>query len=624
MPRQDWVIAMRRSTARKGQVRRTTVLIAGVLATVALVLPMAACSTGQTAGTEVGTSPAAVQIVEAPVTVELPEPTEAQYLTDQALVLALQQYIYARLLTEQLTTIDIQIGDDLDPVRELYEEAELAWARAEYAAEAASFIAQQAEEAAEGASEPDGQSAPQDLGDGAFEVGQASWQSARAPSYESVGVPASPGSSASLGSSASFGVPSSLAGPVASHKPNTGPGATFAAVTAADPRAWAEEMAAPYDEAAGARNAQDLAQLMADDAKAVAEKAQYMEEVLAQRAKADAAFFDKWGGVIQGVRSAAKIILTGIGIVGTAGSIPAMGAGAAAIASIGICLAGADAFLELWKGGASIFLGLDNSVTAAVGEAQDRLSPYGFAVGFPSSMDVPGMIVNLGNMASDYLGDGTIIGYDISSRSAGFLTDGDVHVEGSPGAVTMVPIPVGATEAESNRNILEAGFNPKASASHDVKAAIDRAMNDYGPDWEAAEARIDALISAAGGSSPQSTPAGEVESDSGIAGRYLLSYSTPIGETGTSTTTVHLDGTQMSIIGDDASARFAVIEGTYDSGSALFVGYLPGDENPVKLTFNASAQPVTASGRYGPATFDAGGFWEEEHVYTVVTLTKQD
>lgn len=505
-------------------------------------------------------------VVDGPsITVEIPPRSYHEEFSDDAFAEATNQYIYARLLTEQYASTELTEGMDLAPLHESYEDVEQAWGRAQYAAEVAGLLAGEALVAAGG---------PEDR--------------AGAPLVESEVFPVDQ-------------VSLSLE-PEAAVRAGRGPRGPVRTNSGADPYAWAEEMAAPYDDAAGAQSIVNLAELMEADAREVARKAQLTNEYIAERRHAEIADMDWWARAAAAVRSAAKIGLNGLGITATVAAMPAMGPAAAALSGIGICVAGADAFLELWKGGANIFLGEDNEVAAGVSEAQDTLSPAGFVVGFPSPGDAAGIVTTVGNLASDYFGDGTVIGFDVSPARASALVGGSVQAADALTEVTMVPIPVGLSEQETNGLIEAAGFNPHASEG-DGKSLGD-VVTEYEPNWDTLETRLDGLVEVAGtltsGAGIPELPSKPTQSTDDVVGEYTMTmtYEGQAPSTGTRVFALDGDGGASLTVPGEGSLGIGDYYGTYSADTKTFVGAGGLANEELTLTFDTSTVPITASGGF--------------------------
>ena len=262
-----------------------------------------------------------------PVTVERePEPQALQTL-NEATAIALRQYIYARLLTEELAAADFK-AMPMDEIKNAAEKATLAWEMAKRFADSAEDIA----------------------GSALLLMGEDAAAPTAANDTQQVQfmtLAATPTSAANVaGGAKEF-----------------------------DPNAWADSLTKQYDALKGAKRYQQLAQQLGTDAKSAYEQMTLAQEILRNQATADAAFWDKLTKAAQAAKTASKVGLLGISMVATGGGSVALLEGA------GLLVGGVDCMVDVAETGSTILLGDNNQVAVAFGDIKERLGPVSSLVG---------------------------------------------------------------------------------------------------------------------------------------------------------------------------------------------------------------------------------------------------
>ncbi len=597
-----------------------------------------------------------------PVAVILPAPSPAEDVAQQAMAIAIQQYVYARLLTEQFITMDFDGTVSEEEVAAVLDQSTQAWDNAAALLESAAAITDSAQllldaDADTGAAEEEGGTD----GESAGGQGEAT------PGLADLAQPAS----------LRFGGFGQAAAPLPTN-PRFGP---LPADPSNDPQTWAENFLKQYDSIDNNQKLRTLAQQMNTDVANVHDQLELAKEIVFDGAMKSA---DRWEALqkaAMATKTAAKVGLFVTATVVTAGgTLGALATGSATLVQAGgILVSGVDVVIEVGATTSAIVLGEDHKVTAAMTDFQNVTGPIaaGFGVVFPnlgsSDSAVGGAVTALGGLIMDYLAEGRIAGWMVKKapgkpqqtkpadpvdpakptdhakptdppKTATEVTPSKTAppLEAGETEVTMASVPAGEDAEETNRNPEAAGL-PRLPTDQPA-TTLEQAAAAVEVDVEAAKARMEelerqiedalvqvqsALVAAAIARIPGTYTGTEtVNTDGEITGPYTF----PV--------TITMSGTDMTIaFGGD---REDILTGTFGPETATFVGmdlntppepgpeagneenlaYLFGLTNymlvETTVVFDMYANPVTAAGGHVFSEDTLGMTWTSTRDLTFV------
>ena len=371
-----------------------------------------------------------------PISVEREEEPLALQTANEATVIALRQYIYARLATEAFLSVDAS-SMSIEELSAMANEVLLAWENAETVSSSAVNVTDRA-----------------------------------------ILLLDTPAAKQSL----------NINGTQASFMPLAAVGSLFQNVAYAaeggrkiDPQTWAENLTKQYDALSGAKRYQQLAQQLGTDAKSA-----YEQMVLAQKIIRNAAELEEAEGVVkawtesinylQGVKTASKV---GVFVVGTVvtggGSVSALGASSMSLGQAGgIVVGGTDCIVDIAATGSNIILGENHQVTVGFNDLKDKLAPVSAVVGLATfnAGETGEQLTYIGDTLTDWFFEGKILGVKVDKRNV------SARVFDSVGGVSM-------------ESALEKAGYVFPEATKTLKEIMDALQ--YDP--EEAIAKMDAIVS---------------------------------------------------------------------------------------------------------------------------------
>ncbi|MDY0257993.1 zinc ribbon domain-containing protein [Gudongella oleilytica] len=243
-----------------------------------------------------------------------------------------------------------------------------------------------------------------------------------------------------------------------------------------DPKTWAESLTKKFDSTKGARRYNQLAQQLGTDAKAAYEQMQLAQQIINNEATEDAAFWDKLTQAAQVTKTACKVGLLGISMIGTGGGSVALLEGA------GLLVGGVDCIVDVAETGSTIILGDGNQVAVAFGDIKEKMGPVSSLVGLvtlnPSGIgkaakDTTEALVYVSDSLVDLFFEDKVMG---------------IKVEGVSNHVISITSEV--VRAGTEETLRDIGL--KWPLDNDVKAIADILMG-WKPDKDVTVARLDAL-----------------------------------------------------------------------------------------------------------------------------------
>lgn len=312
-----------------------------------------------------------------PVTVEHEPEPQALQTANEATVIALRQYIYARLATEAFLTADIS-AMTAEELSEMADELLLAWENAGL------------------------------FSSTAMELTDTAVLLLEMPTVKQTSAVGQP--QAKFMTLAAMPLNFSLV--------------AYAAESGRqiDPQTWAENLTKQYDALNGAKRYQQLAQQLGTDAKTA-----YEQMALAQKIIRNAAELEEAEGVVnaytesinylQGVKTASKV---GVFVVGTVvtggGSLSALGASSWSLGQAGgVIVGGADCIVDIAATGSNIILGENHQVTVGFDDVKEKLAPVSAVVGLASfnSAETGEQLAYIGDTLVDWFYEGKVMGVQV-------------------------------------------------------------------------------------------------------------------------------------------------------------------------------------------------------------------
>ena len=243
-----------------------------------------------------------------------------------------------------------------------------------------------------------------------------------------------------------------------------------------DPKTWAESITKKFDSTKGARRYHQLAQQLGTDAKAAYEQMQIAQQIINNEATEDAAFWDKLTQAAQVTKTACKVGLLGISMIGTGGGSVALLEGA------GLLVGGVDCIVDVAETGSTIILGDGNQVAVAFGDIKEKMGPVSSLVGLvtlnPSGIgkaakDTTEALVYVSDSLADLFFEDKVMG---------------IKVEGVSNHVISITSEV--VRAGTEETLKDIGL--KWPLDNDIKAIADILMG-WKPDKDVTVARLDEL-----------------------------------------------------------------------------------------------------------------------------------
>lgn len=316
-----------------------------------------------------------------PVTAVRTAPPPAAQAANAGVTLALRQYVFARLKTEQAAEAAMQYLPQ--EAAALADEAALAWQHAIAMTDASLLMAEQA--------------------------------AALLPCT----LPAQTADDTTTAQPAVFHAPIAASPTML----DTGGAKDF------DYQAWAENLTKQYDAIKGNQTIRQLAQQLGTDARTAFDQLTLAQEILHDEAMLDAAHWDKVLKIYQGVKTTCKVgLFVTATIASGGGTVAALQTSSMSLGAAGATIVGGtDCIVDIAATGSTIILGEKDQVTVAFNDIKDKLAPVSAVVGLIgfNGGETGEQLAYLGDSLTDWFFDGKIMGVKVSvTDEGGFSVNG--------------------------------------------------------------------------------------------------------------------------------------------------------------------------------------------------------
>lgn len=383
-----------------------------------------------------------------PVTAVRTAPPPAAQAANAGVTLALRQYVFARLKTEQAAEMAMQYLPQ--EAAALADEAALAWQNAIALTDTSLLMAEQA--------------------------------AALLPCT----LPAQTADATTAAQTAVFHTPAAARPTML----NTGGAKDF------DYQAWAEKLTKQYDAIKGNQTIRQLAQQLGTDARSAFEQLALAQEILHDEAMLDAAHWDKVLKIYQGVKTTCKVgLFVTATIASGGGTVAALQTSSMSLGAAGATIVGGtDCIVDVAVTGSTIILGEKDQVTVAFNDIKDKLAPVSAVVGLISfnGGETGEQLAYLGDSLTDWFFDGKIMGVKVSVTDAGGISVNGQAIDTA-----------GLSEAGLQQALTAAGL-----ALPGTPPTLTELMGNYTIDPSVA-LQVLGLLAAQLGGTPAETPAPE-------------------------------------------------------------------------------------------------------------------
>lgn len=383
-----------------------------------------------------------------PVTAVRTAPPPAAQAANAGVTLALRQYVFARLKTEQAAEMAMQYLPQ--EAAALADEAALAWQNAIALTDTSLMMAEQA--------------------------------AALLPCT----LPAQTADATTAAQTAVFHTPAAARPTML----NTGGAKDF------DYQAWAENLTKQYDAIKGNQTIRQLAQQLGTDARSAFEQLALAQEILHDEAMLDAAHWDKVLKIYQGVKTTCKVgLFVTATIASGGGTVAALQTSSMSLGAAGATIVGGtDCIVDVAVTGSTIILGEKDQVTVAFNDIKDKLAPVSAVVGLISfnGGETGEQLAYLGDSLTDWFFDGKIMGVKVSVTDAGGISVNGQAIDTA-----------GLSEAGLQQALTAAGL-----ALPGTPPTLTELMGNYTMDPSVA-LQVLGLLAAQLGGTPAETPAPE-------------------------------------------------------------------------------------------------------------------
>ncbi|NCB42098.1 MAG: hypothetical protein EOM59_05710 [Clostridia bacterium] len=195
-----------------------------------------------------------------------------------------------------------------------------------------------------------------------------------------------------------------------------------------DQKAWAEKLTKQYDALKGAKRYNQLAQQLGVDAKTAYEQMTIAQTIIYQGAIADANWNNKVVNILQATKTTSKVALLGLSLVATGGASVSVLEGAGFIAS------GIECAIEVADTSSTIILGEKNKVSVGFNELKKKTAPFTSVIGL-LNFDLANLkdkvkgtgdaLVYISDSVLDLVFENKVLGMEISTSN-----DGKVAING--------------------------------------------------------------------------------------------------------------------------------------------------------------------------------------------------
>lgn len=545
-------------------------------ATATLALGLAGC--GKTGEQTVTEAPVNSAVVVEPARVVRPEPTRTILSANVAVTLAVNQYVYARLLTDELATGDYSKTSSSADVTAQLLDAEEAWGHADVAIDGALLLAGHARNASE---QEEGKAPPEGDREQKTKTGD---KSAPDRTFEE-----DPQADAESDFGTAMGTPIADAGGNAWMEPFT-------------------DYFEPVDEMTILGRL--ILELQEDSALTQSKLADLSADLSGVPAQ-DIPDVITTAGLHQTPKVGLYVTSTAIP---EGGSVQPLQSTADEIDADSFVVSGVDALAIMGTGSSKILLGYEKQVVVVESDLGEDPGSFSAVIGFvdldptrtgaiSAVEDLKNPLVQVGKDPDDWFLADEILAVEVEERS-----DNSAELE-------VRPVPKGSTPQQRTQNLRQAGVRQVAAPRQTLPEIAQTMRADPKQVTQVIEIIIKVVDEAAPSSpsdveqgieeAPERTDAGRVGTRQ-VSGTYTMAISSPDNNLSTTATVVQ-NGSGMTItFVNDFGATF-VFKGSYDETTGVFVlteatGSHPehGDNIPadvsLDLVFDQNANPITATG----------------------------
>ncbi len=232
--------------------------------------------------------------------------------------------------------------------------------------------------------------------------------------------------------------------------------------TATDPQTWAENLTKQYDALRGAKRYQQLATQLGTDAKTAYQQMQLAQKIIRNQAELDEATAEvdeltRSINTVKTYKTASKVGLLAVSAVATGGGSVTLLEGAGFVAS------GVDAAIEVTDTGSTIILGEGNKVAAGFEKLKDKTAPVTSLIGLAnlnadSAKDIVDGVVYITDSIADFIYEDRVLGLKIEQKDDGKTTIGGQIIEMpnvSPEARATAVTALGFAVPETPKTLLD-------------------------------------------------------------------------------------------------------------------------------------------------------------------------
>lgn len=232
--------------------------------------------------------------------------------------------------------------------------------------------------------------------------------------------------------------------------------------TATDPQTWAENLTKQYDVLRGAKRYQQLADQLGIDAKTAYEQMRLAQQIIHNQAELDEATAEidaltRSINIVKTYKTASKVGLLAVSAVATGGGSVTLLEGAGFVAS------GVDAAIEVTDTGSTIILGEGNKVAAGFEKLKDKTAPVTSLIGLAnlnadSAKDIVDGVIYISDSIADFIYEDRVLGLKIEQKNDGKTTIGGQVVEmpnASPEARAAAVKALGLAVPEAPKTLLD-------------------------------------------------------------------------------------------------------------------------------------------------------------------------
>lgn len=250
-----------------------------------------------------------------------------------------------------------------------------------------------------------------------------------------------------------------------------------------DPQTWAENLTKQFDALKGAKRYQQLGKQLGTDARTAYEQMSLAQKIIKNAAELEEAegVVNSWTDSInylKGIKTTSKVAMMGWSIAATGGGSVALLEGA------GLIVGGVDCIVDVTETSSTIILGENSQVAVTFGELKDKLGPVSSLIGLVTLS--PGDIGSKAKETTDavvYIAD-SLIDLFYEDKIMGIKVEG---VSNQAVNITTEVFKAGAQSA-----LEAAGFI--LPGNKEVKS-LSEILKGWKPDSEIMIARLDALAS---------------------------------------------------------------------------------------------------------------------------------